>query len=153
MPWHAPAPQRRAARALLALAFLALLAAAKESGPAGAGGARRKGAEGGDEGGEAVKEHTRDLGRTQWRQHLHRLAQVSVDDRGIADLLGPVLRHKYELPPAQVGTLTAPWAAMQLRPGVLLLRAVRGSRLPPRNPGCYPPWRWSCVNNGTRAST
>jgi len=51
---------------------------------------------------EAAKERSREMGNNAWHGQLHRLANLMVDDQMIGDLLGPVLRHQYELPPMQV---------------------------------------------------
>jgi lysophospholipase L1-like esterase len=50
----------------------------------------------------AAKDAARADARGQWHALLHRLAGLMVDERRVGDLLGPVLRYKYELPPAQV---------------------------------------------------
>jgi hypothetical protein len=54
---------------------------------------------------EEAKEYAREAGHAHWHGQLHRLASVTVGDRRMGDLLGPILRHKYELPPAQVRML------------------------------------------------
>ncbi|GBF94284.1 SGNH hydrolase, partial [Raphidocelis subcapitata] len=51
---------------------------------------------------DAAKERSRAAASEQWHGRLHRLAALRVDDFSVADLLGPVLRHRYELPPTQV---------------------------------------------------
>jgi hypothetical protein len=51
---------------------------------------------------DATKERSRELGNSQWHGQLHRLAGLMVDEQRIGDLLGPVLRYRYELPPTQV---------------------------------------------------
>jgi hypothetical protein len=51
---------------------------------------------------EEAKEYAREAGHAHWHGHLHRLASVTVGERRMGDLLGPILRHKYELPPGQV---------------------------------------------------
>lgn len=50
----------------------------------------------------AAKERAREAASNQWHGHMHRLAGVLVGDRRMGDLLGPIMRHKYELPPNQV---------------------------------------------------
>lgn len=44
----------------------------------------------------------RELFSKHWHHHLHSLSALQLNEQRMGDLLGPVLRYKYDLPPVQV---------------------------------------------------
>jgi UDP-glucose:glycoprotein glucosyltransferase len=51
---------------------------------------------------ELAQEQWNALLNRQWHAALHRLSGMVIDEHRVSDLLGPILRHKYELPLVQV---------------------------------------------------
>ncbi|KAI8475674.1 MAG: hypothetical protein J3K34DRAFT_27974 [Monoraphidium minutum] len=103
--------RRPAAPLALAAAIALLLAGAAAAADGGSGGKSGGGGGGGKGSGAdgagadwkpASRDKARAAGAAMWHKQLHQTAQIVVNGQRMGDLLGPVLKHTYELPPTQV---------------------------------------------------